>query len=208
VTQPSLFATAIEPILPELGLVTRGTPESFAVFSADEKYRYILGRVWDPSLPLWCWCLLNPSTASHEKPDPTLTKGIGFTTRGGGGGLLFVNTMALRETYPSELVRRHKSGEHARGEHNAAAIRWAKDRAAVRIAAWGNIPRAVHPIAQFGAMTFRENGDAQCFGFTNSFEPRHPLMLAYSTPRVSMLAAAAAASARAPSGPGAAQGVA
>lgn len=42
-----------------------------AVFSQCGKYRYLLKREWDASLPKVLYIMLNPSTASHETEDQT-----------------------------------------------------------------------------------------------------------------------------------------
>jgi hypothetical protein len=72
-------------------------PIGSAVISADGLYRYNLTRTWAPG-PLVAFCLINPSTADAENPDPTLTRGIGFATRWGFGSLIYVNEFAYRST--------------------------------------------------------------------------------------------------------------
>jgi hypothetical protein len=77
-----------------------------AVYSLDEVYRYVLWIVWDITLPLWMFSLLNPSTATEFKLDPTLTRCRTRAERGGAGGMLITNAGAVRET-KSNLAVKH-----------------------------------------------------------------------------------------------------
>jgi hypothetical protein len=79
------------------------TPTRTAKISECGLYRYRLdvdglggeGRV--------CWVMLNPSKATADVDDPTLTKVTGYTTRWGYAGLTIVNLYAWRTTFPTEL---------------------------------------------------------------------------------------------------------
>ena len=61
---------------------------AFVSSSADMQgsYRYSLTRVWDESLPLVTFFLLNPSTADEVELDPTLRRCVGFARREQFGG--------------------------------------------------------------------------------------------------------------------------
>lgn len=59
-------------------------------------YRYLLGRGWDASLPTMTVIGINPSTADHEKDDPTATRCVGFAKDAGFGGLEMLNPFAFR----------------------------------------------------------------------------------------------------------------
>lgn len=186
----------MRPILASLGLVTVGTEQAWAVTSPDNRYRYLLGRMWDsyfdhgeawrdrePTRPLWVYCMLNPSDARIED-DPTVRKCIGFAKRGGAGGVLIVNAMAYSTPYPKALVDAARGGVDVYGEHNTAAIQWATSRPALlgrHIAAWGNVPPKVRPLARRGIGEFMIC-EADCFGMNADGSPRHPLMLGYDTP--------------------------
>lgn len=106
-----------------------------AVFDTTDDYRYLLTRIWDPTLPLACWVALNPSTATAAKNDATLTRIVDFTARFGCGGLAIVNLFAVRSRHPQILTR------HAEpvGEYNDLFIRNAAQstRGGPVIAAWG-----------------------------------------------------------------------
>ncbi len=183
----------MKPILADLGLVTRGDESSWAVTSPDDRYRYVLARMWDRYFdseesvrPLWVYGMLNPSTARHDQDDPTIRKCTGFARRGGAGGFLVVNLCAYSTPSPQELVRAYLSRVNVVGEHNQAAVRWALSRPALlglNIAAWGRVPPKLREITKETRSQF---AGAQCFGFTAGGEPRHPLMLPYSTPLCSL----------------------
>ena len=55
-------------------MVVKGNAAAGAVFSDCERYRYRLWRVWDEGKPKACFVMLNPSTATHEVLDPTVTR--------------------------------------------------------------------------------------------------------------------------------------
>jgi hypothetical protein len=76
---------------------------SWATFSPDGVYRYLLGRVWDESLPLIGWCACNPSTDEAAEPDPTNWRIIDFSVRFGYGGYVLGNVYGLRSTDPQGL---------------------------------------------------------------------------------------------------------
>ena len=187
-------------ILSNLGLVTVGDERAWAVTSPDDRYRYILGRTWDPyfqdrqpgllseaTRPLWVFGMINPSDA-RVKDDPTIRKCTGFAKRGHAGGFIVVNMLAYSNKKPSELVRLHREGVDVRGEHNAAAMQWALSRPALlgrHVAAWGRVPPSLRSLAQPGIVQFLCSGP-DCFGLNDDGSPKHPLMLAYSTPIVSI----------------------
>lgn len=197
----------MKPILAELGLLTIGTEEAWAVTSQDDTYRYVLGRSWDGDLfgpdstrPLWVFGMLNPSKARVEN-DPTVTKCIGFAKRGGACGLLVVNAMAYSTPYPKSLVEAERSGVDVFGPANAEAIAWAMCHARSyrgrRIAAWGCVPAKVLPLAERGIHAFLYDtflaapARVDCFGHNADGTPCHPLMLGYDTPIVPLIRRAA-----------------
>lgn len=83
----------------EDGVVTR------AVFSPDERYRYSLSWAWDMGAPIAVWIMLNPSTATETKMDPTVTRCLRWTRTWGGGMAVVLNIFALRSPDPKVLAR-------------------------------------------------------------------------------------------------------
>lgn len=196
----------MKPILADLGLLTVGSEQAWAVTSPDNVYRYVLGRMWDDYFffgnwvegpphprPLWVFGMINPSTARGTKPDgdpdndPTVRKCEGFSRRGGAGGFLVVNALAYSAADPRDMVRAHRAGIDVRGPHNEMALQWALSRPSMlgrHIAAWGKIPAKLRDVAKLGTNQFLSSGPVDCLGRNVDGSPRHPLMLGYDTPIV------------------------
>jgi hypothetical protein len=146
-----------------------------AVFSLDELYRYVLWWVWDSRLPVWLYALLNSSTATQVKLDPTLTRQVERTRRGGGGGIVVVNSGAIRETDSKKAVKY----SDPIGPHNRDWVKLVARQCDMCIAGYG--PMA----SKFGgdklfADIFKEMGvTLHRLELTNSGIPRHPLYTSY-----------------------------
>jgi hypothetical protein len=185
----------MKPILAERRLVTKGDERAWAVTSPDDRYRYLLGRVWagsgdsardEPTTSLWCFAMLNPSKARHDVDDPTVRKCAGFAKRGGARGLVIVNMFAYSATDPGDMVNASQSGIDVVGDHNEAAIRWAISRPATlrpgrRVAAWGFVPPKLRNLAKAGICLFLVH-PADCLGVNVDGSPKHPLRLGYDRP--------------------------
>ena len=182
------------------GLVTQGDWQAWAVTSADDVYRYALGRFWDDyapkdERPFWergdhrhliCFCMLNPSKARHDVPDPTMRKCVGFAKKHGAGGIIIVNLFAFSTPYPTELRDKARSGFDVVGPANHDALDWATSRPALlgrNIAAWGKIPKKLYHLTMNSRFHFNSG---ECFGKNGDGSPKHPLMLGYDTPIVKM----------------------
>lgn len=150
-----------------------------ALFSDCDGYRYELLIQWDASLPLLANIGLNPSTASHERNDPTVHRDIERAARSGYGALLKLNLFAIRATDPQVmLTARDPYGDwpsphdilDSAEKHNAALV----------IAAWGNHgahrgrSNALHGIAK------QRRIELHAYRITGRGEPQHPLYLPYT----------------------------
>lgn len=143
-------------------------------------YRWLLWRAWDPDLPSMVWVMLNPSTASATRDDPTIARCVGFAKAWGYGRIDVVNLYALRATKPRALW----THPDPVGEHNDRWIRRATQRAGLVVAAWGAHGergyRAAHVAAWLGDLH-----PVYCLGTTRSGQPRHPLYVpGATTPQV------------------------
>ena len=151
-----------------------------ATLSICRTYRYLLWRIWDPTKPFAVFVMCNPSTADADVDDATIRKCVGFCKRWGYGGFKVINLFAIRSTDPAG-IRRHKYP--IGGDENDEAIRTAVAGAAVVIAAWGGIdPDFLDRATVVGKLLERIGMPLYCLGTTKAGDPRHPLMLAYSTP--------------------------
>jgi hypothetical protein len=145
-----------------------------AVFDSRARtYRYLLTRIWDPTMKPAVFVMLNPSTADAMDDDPTIRRCTSFARREGAGGLVVVNLFALCSTDPRAL-RHHPDPV---GPVNDAFIRRATAGANTVIAAWG-AAGVEHGRGTRVTETLRKGGlQLQCLGQTSTGQPRHPLYL-------------------------------
>ncbi|MEU9014306.1 DUF1643 domain-containing protein [Streptomyces sp. NPDC048479] len=149
-----------------------------AVFDRTRTYRYLLTRIWDPSLPIAVFVMLNPSTADAMADDRTVGRCKDFARkRWARGGIAVVNLFALRSTDPS-MLRAHPDPV---GRHNASFVQHAVRHTDLVVAAWG----AGGVLGDRGtqmAGALRDAGiSLQCLGTTSTGQPKHPLYLAGKT---------------------------
>ena len=143
--------------------------KSAAEFSACRKYRYVLWRTWDETLPLVMIIGLNPSTADAVNNDPTITRCINFAKTWGYGGLYMTNLFAYRATDPQVM----KAQTEPIGVDNDFWLKkLAKDADKV-IAAWGNNGSYLNRSASVSNMF----SNLYCIGVNKSGEPEHPLYI-------------------------------
>ncbi len=155
-----------------------------AVISECGTYRYWLERhLRRPGAGKLVFIMANPSTADAENNDPTIRKCIGFAKRGGFSNLVVVNVMAGRATDPKDLLKL----KDPVGPENHRYLREAGDVVGTVVCAWGNA--IIAPLRKHIEPAIRAafNGDTLgtqlwCYGRTKDGSPRHPLMLAYTTP--------------------------
>lgn len=154
-----------------------------ADFSVNEKYRYRLERVWDEKLPPMYFMMLNPSTADAKNDDPTIRKCVGFAKRMTRGSIVVVNLFALRSTQPSGLLQ----VEDPIGPSSRNYVAQVMDQVSPEnplVVAWGEpTGKALRTlVVERSRSVLFPSDPLQCLGKTKSGQPRHPLMLPYSTP--------------------------
>jgi len=158
-------------------MITKGSPSSGAVFSDCERYRYRLWRVWDESKPKACFVMLNPSTATHEILDPTVSRCKKRAETLGYGGLEVVNIFALRSTDPRALYE----VSDPVGHENYGAIIDAVEECAIAICGWGGHGKYLK-VGQFfqGKLKQRFPEKTHYLKLNSDGSPAHPLYLPYS----------------------------
>ena len=140
-----------------------------AVFSPDERYRYLLSRrvgMW-PGACLFI--MLNPSTADILNDDPTIRRCIRFCQRWGYGTLLVANLFALRGTNPNIL----RTVDDPVGENNMATIRAVAKEVDKVVVAYG--VQGAYLDQDKAVLAMLEDIDLYCLGTTDGGYPRHPL---------------------------------
>lgn len=165
-----------------------GTDESWAIFSDCRRYRYVLGREFS-SGPIVgtvgdvmrtvidsrfiVWAMLNPSTADHEKLDPTLKRCEAFSRRWGYAGFYVVNLYAFRATEPTDMpMLDRRPSSRAIGPDNDVSIRfWTENRDVV--VGWGN-HGAAQRVREVAAALSRA-ARVDCLAVNDDGSPRHPL---------------------------------
>lgn len=152
--------------------------KSSATFSADRHFRYSLTRVWDESLPLVAFCMLNPSTADENTNDPTIERCQRRARMMGFGGLIVVNLFAYRATDPYEL---YWAGDDSPviGPSNNDAIVDAANRARMFVCGWGK-HGSLYGRSQFVMNMLLKNGvEPYALKLNKDGSPAHPLYIDY-----------------------------
>ena len=166
---------------------TLGDESAWCVLSHCDQFRYLLGRCWDPSLPMVSVDMFNPSKATHETSDRTVDKCILIAKAEGFGGLIVRNMGAYRSTDPDALLECLDPV----GPLNLEVLEMRLTD--VRIAAWGRIPK---PIATRLQRTLWRAGRrcTHVFAWTERapFVGRHPLYLKNATKLIPIGVASAA----------------
>ena len=149
-----------------------------ALLSPDRAYRYWLLRQWDESLPMAAIIGVNPSTADESIDDQTIRKDIGFVSRMDFGGFVKLNLSAFRARDP-KVCAASRNPIDLSNNASSIASHAAQFKASKTIAAWG-INGNAFPIQRQAVIEAFD--ELWCWGFCADGNPRHPLMLPYSTP--------------------------
>lgn len=141
-------------------------------------YRYVLWRTWKEPAKICLFVMLNPSTADHEKDDPTLRKCVSFAEREGCGEVRVVNLFALRSPHPKAL-----GPDWTRSIGNPDNDSYLQLEAIgcdLLIAAWGSN----ETMGRAGSVlkVLRQFKDVYCLGTSKEGHPNHPLYLPLDTP--------------------------
>lgn len=153
-----------------------------AVFDSPQRTRrYILTRIWDPTVAPLVFLMLNPSTANALTDDPTIRRlaGLnGFARREKAGGVVVVNLFSLCSPHPKDL---HTHPDPV-GPYGDAFIRRASTMGDRVVVAWGAFPVAVDRGRQVVSELRRRGVRLACLGTTSAGQPRHPLYLSSGQP--------------------------
>lgn len=83
-----------------------GPLDAKACYGGDrQEYRYLVTYRWSANPATLTWIMLNPSTATERRLDPTLRRCMNYGVRWGYGGMTILNLYAYRSTDPRALSR-------------------------------------------------------------------------------------------------------
>ena len=156
-----------------------GGRQSRALYSRCGTYRYLLEREWGEGGKL-LYILLNPSTATEERNDPTLERCERRARALDFGGFAVANLFAYRATRPEDLRR----ADAPVGPDNDDALLLAAQAASAVLCGWG--VHGTYRGRNSEVMTLLSAADIKPFhlGLTRAGHPRHPLYVPYmSTPQ-------------------------
>ncbi|OUD09521.1 hypothetical protein BVC71_06635 [Marivivens niveibacter] len=157
----------------------KGDAASVATYSDCEKYRYLLTREWDATLPRALFVMLNPSTATEVQNDPTVERCERRARALGFGAFRVTNIFAWRDTDPKHM----RAAKDPIGLYNDDAIRdsamnWIRDGDQI-ICAWG--AHGDH-LGRGHAVELLLRGTGRplySLGLTKAGHPKHPLYIGY-----------------------------
>jgi len=146
--------------------------------SSDNKYRYALGTKGENTL----YCIgVNPSTATPEKYDPTITRVSHVAMKNGFDSFVMLNVYPLRETNPDDLPEVPDWQIH--NINMDAVLKAIKDGSTIW-AAWGDLinkrPWLIDcrdAILKLTKMYKKNIHWVKMGELTRSGNPRHPLYL-------------------------------
>lgn len=156
-----------------------------AIFSPCRTWRYRLWRIWDKTLPLACFVLMNPSTADEIEDDATVLrcqKRVAQWKHIKLGGVIVVNVFAWRETDSEKLPGLIAAGTDIVGQENDAAILAAARESAIVVCGWGN-PGNLSGRGRAVEQMLRDAGVQLHYLQLNADgTPQHPLYIGYAVP--------------------------
>lgn len=150
-------------------------PRTCAEACEGRRYRYILAYPTGiDNDRICCFCLANPSTATAEDPDPTVTRTIDYARRWGFGWSLVVNVRAWRATDPEDVPEDRLALRPA----NDDWIRHACQAAELVVCGWGNLAgKQGHVVEDL----IRSTGNLpHALKLNKDGSPTHPLYLSAS----------------------------
>ena len=143
--------------------------------------RFVLGNI--NKNPLFV-IGLNPSTADENKPDPTITKVMGFAEGNGFDSFVMLNLYPQRATKPSDLAIDICEINHGKNITEIENILNSVSKPKI-LASWGEKIRErkylSHCIKSIHEVTKNKNAEWLKIGeLTKSGHPRHPLYASYN----------------------------
>ncbi|MEM9318621.1 MAG: DUF1643 domain-containing protein [Pseudomonadota bacterium] len=153
----------------------KGDAASVAIYSACERYRYMLTRVWDLEGQKALFIMLNPSTATEAQNDPTVERCERRARALGFGAFRVLNIFAWRDTDPKAM----RAATDPVGPANDEAITDSLDWADQVICAWGTHGAHLDRGKAVEALLRTSNRPLYHLGLSKEGHPKHPLYIGY-----------------------------
>lgn len=124
---------------------------------------------------------LNPSTATHLKNDPTITRCEGFAKSWGCRGMIMLNLFAWRDVSPAAMKL---AGRHAEGEFNRFIVSRIVNQSEIVVACWGTHGGWRNQQTRIMREWLPEKTikRIKCLKLTSGGFPGHPLYIKAGTP--------------------------
>ena len=105
-----------------------------AIYSSCGRHRYLLNYQWDENKKPVHFIGLNPSSASPDRPDPTLNRCISYSKKWGYGGLFITNLFSFISADP-KILKNYDAPFDERTDYWIKKVSGVCDR---NILIWGN----------------------------------------------------------------------
>ena len=160
-----------------LDLVQKKGNFAEAIYSGCMAYRYALRVELDGEGLDVVFICLNPSTADHDKPDPTVTRCINRCNSMGASSFTMLNIFAYRATDPGDM----KKQADPVGHWNDRIIYANALRAGRIVYAWGNHGKFKNRSETVKLLTRNMRDKTYYLKATKTGEFYHPLYVGYKT---------------------------
>jgi hypothetical protein len=152
---------------------------TLAIYSDDGAHRYYLEWLWSDAPPLFCW-MLNPSTATHLKVDPTIRGMIARAKAWGYGGLVVINLFGFRATEPRDMMAAADPVGPGNNPTILATLRQAAQHGSPVICGWGKHGAHKRRANWALAAAAQVQVPLSCLAVNLDGSPQHPLYVAQS----------------------------
>ena len=155
---------------------TKGDAPSTATYSDCLSYRYDLTRVWAPGGRRANFVMLNPSTATELRNDPTVERCERRARALGFGAFRVTNIFAFRATDPRDM---RACPEPVGRPENDDAIRDAAAWADAVVCAWGTHGAHLDRGPEVERLLRHAGHALTTLGLSKAGHPKHPLYIGY-----------------------------
>lgn len=148
-----------------------GCVRNHSYYSDDKKYRYLLKKIWDDSLPSATFIGINPSDATELIMDRTVMNVTNFLIKKGYGSVNLLNLFAYRSKDPKKLKDRSQDYERTNEKYLEELV----SESDLVIVGWGKSFESKHKgIIAKAKKILKKSTELKCFQDQNGEYNRHP----------------------------------